>query len=209
MVKMQHLQLINCLPFCAGKWTWVNTYNNNEKSIIDYGLCNSKLASMTSKVMMDKPQEYKLKGRQYSDHNTFIMDINTRTKHFQIVRKSVWKINEKTDWKKYKELIQNKTQNYDWNANNSSEFTEKLHTGLHETATKSIAKYKISNTILNDKQIHKAKKLKQITKHEYQEKIKTKNGHLIQTVLTQYLETQKNLRTVIIDYITRATEKKL
>ena len=95
MIKMQHLQLINCLPFCAGKWTWVNTYNNNEKSIIDYGLCNSKLASMISKVMMDKPQEYKLKGRQYSDHTTFIMDINTRTKHFQIVGKSVWKINEK------------------------------------------------------------------------------------------------------------------
>ena len=36
-----------------------------------------------------------------------------------------------------------------------------------------------------------------------------KNGSLIQTALTQYVETQKNLRTVINDYITRATEKKL
>ena len=36
-----------------------------------------------------------------------------------------------------------------------------------------------------------------------------KNASLIQTALTQYVETQKNLRTVINDYITRATEKKL
>ena len=35
------------------------------------------------------------------------------------------------------------------------------------------------------------------------------NGNLTQTALTQYVETQKNLRTIINDYITRATEKKL
>ena len=39
--------------------------------------------------------------------------------------------------------------------------------------------------------------------------MKTKNGSLIQTALTQYVETQKNLRTIINNYITRATEKKL
>ena len=36
-----------------------------------------------------------------------------------------------------------------------------------------------------------------------------KNGILIQTALTQYVETQKNLRTTIDNYITRETEKKL
>ena len=54
MIKMQHLQLINCLTCCVGKWTRVNTCNNNEKFIIDYGLCNSKLASMISKVIIDE-----------------------------------------------------------------------------------------------------------------------------------------------------------
>ena len=126
-----------------------------------------------------------------------------------MVGKSVWKINEKTDWRKYKELMQNKIQNYDWNTKNSTEYTEKINTVLHELATKSIGKYKISNNILNNKQIQEAKKLKRIAKHEYQEKIKTKNGILIQTALTQYVETQKNLRTTINNYITRATEKKL
>ena len=121
-----------------GKWTRIN----NEKSIIDYGLCNSKLASMISKVIIDEPQEYKLKGRKCSDHNTFIIHINIKTKHLEVVNKPVWKMTEKTDWKKYKELIQNKIQNYDWNANNSTEHTEKC-TG----------KCKISNNILNDKQI--------------------------------------------------------
>ena len=68
MIKMQHLQLTNCIPCCVGKWTWVSTCNN-EKSITDYGLCNSKLASMISKVIIDKQQGYKLTGRKYSDHN--------------------------------------------------------------------------------------------------------------------------------------------
>ena len=86
----------------------VNTCNNNEKSIIDYGLCNSKLTSMISRVIQDEPQEYKLKGKKYSDHNTFIIDINTKTKHLEMVGKSVWKINEKTDWRNYKELLQTK-----------------------------------------------------------------------------------------------------
>ena len=95
IIKMQHLLLINCLPCCVGKWTRVNTCNNNEKSIIDYGLCNSKLASMISKVIINEPLEYKLKGRKCSDHNTFIIDINTKTKHLEIVAKSVRKINEK------------------------------------------------------------------------------------------------------------------
>ena len=84
-----------------------------------------------------------------------------------------------------------------------------MHLVLHETATKSIGKYKISNNIVNNKQIQEAKKLKRIAKHEYQEKIKTKNGNLIQAALTQYVETQKNLRTIINGYITTATEKKL
>ena len=39
--------------------------------------------------------------------------------------------------------------------------------------------------------------------------MKTKNGNIIQTAWTHYVETQKNLRTVINNYITRKTEKKL
>ena len=105
MTKMQHLQLINNIPCCIGKWTSVYTCSNNEKSIIDYNLCNSKLASVISKVIIDEPQEYKLKVRKYSDHNTFIIDINTKTRHLEMASKLVGKINEKTDWKKYKELM--------------------------------------------------------------------------------------------------------
>ena len=86
---------------------------------------------------------------------------------------------------------------------------KKIHAVLHVAAPKSIGKYKILNNILNNKQIQEAKKLKRIAKHEYQEKIKTKNENLIQAALTQYVENQENLRTIINNYITRATEKKL
>ena len=37
---------------------------------------------------------------------------------------------------------------------------KKIHTVLHETATQRIGKYKISNIILNNKQIQEAKKVK-------------------------------------------------
>ena len=163
---MQHLQSINYVPCCVGKWTRVNTCNSNEKSIADYGLCNSKLASVISKVVIDEPEEYKLKRRNHSDHNTFIIDINTKTEHLELVGKSVWKINEKTDCEKYKEIIRNKIQNYDWNTKNSTEYTQKIHTVLHEAATKSKGKYKISNNSLRNKQIQETKKLKRIAKHE-------------------------------------------
>ena len=76
-IKIEKHQLMNCIPFFMGKWIRVNTCNNNEKSILDYGLCNTKLASMISKVIIDEPQEYKMKERKYSDHNTFIIEKNT------------------------------------------------------------------------------------------------------------------------------------
>ena len=160
MIKMQYLQLINCVPYCVGKSTRVNTFNNNEKSIVDYDLYNSKLASMISKVIIDEPQECKLKGRKYSDHNIFIIDINTKTKHLEMVDKSVWKINEKTDWKKSKDFMQNKIQNMTGTQEVARNTLKKIHTVLHETATKSIGKQKISNNILNNKQIQEAKKIK-------------------------------------------------
>ena len=43
---------------------------------------------MISRVIQDEPQEYKLKGKKYSDHNTFIIDINTKTKHLEMVGKN-------------------------------------------------------------------------------------------------------------------------
>ena len=76
-----------------------------------------------------------------------------------------------------------------------------MHTVLHKTASKSIVKYKVSNTILNNKQIQQAKKIKGTARHEDQEKMKTKNENLIRKALTQNVETH--------DYITRATEMEI
>ena len=63
--------------------------------------------------------------------------------------------------------ITKQNKSYNWNTKNSTGYTEKILIVLHEAATKSTAKYKISNNILNDKQIQETKKLKQIAKHEY------------------------------------------
>ena len=66
-----------------------------------------------------------------------------------MVGKSVWKINEKTDWKKYKELMQNKIQNYDWNTKNSTEYTEKYYSMKQPPKAQENIKSQITFSIIN------------------------------------------------------------
>ena len=48
----------------------------------------------------DQEENYRLKGKNRSDHNTIMLTIskklNQKNKQYKI-----WKINENTDWKKY------------------------------------------------------------------------------------------------------------
>ena len=112
---------------------------------------------MMSKVIIDKPQECKLKERKSSDHNTFIIDINTKTKYLEMVvnqsGKSVKKLTGRNTRSscKTKYRIMTGTQKIAQN-------TLKKYTVLHEIATKSMGKYKISNNILNNKQIQEVRK---------------------------------------------------
>lgn len=50
------LQILNRNEKCKGKWTRVNTKNNNEKSITDYAICSRELVYViTSSVQYDSP----------------------------------------------------------------------------------------------------------------------------------------------------------
>ena len=94
MVRTLNLDILNKHAKCEGKWTRVNTKNSNEKSIIDYAICSKTLSKDIMKVLIDDKETYKIKGKNKSDHNTFIIDIEKTINNNKICPKYSWKINK-------------------------------------------------------------------------------------------------------------------
>ena len=80
MVRTLNLDILNKDAKCEGKSTRVNAKNSNEKSIIDYAICSKTLLKDIMKVLIDDQETYKIKGKNKSDHNTFIIDIEKTVK---------------------------------------------------------------------------------------------------------------------------------
>ena len=74
------------------KWTRVNTKNSNKKSIIDYAICSKTLSKDIMKVLIDDQETYKIKGKNKSDHNTIIIDIEKTVNNNKIHPKYSQKI---------------------------------------------------------------------------------------------------------------------
>ena len=47
----------------------------NEKSIIDYIICNNKLTKHIAEVIIDEKQDSVLTGKKKTDHNTIFLKI--------------------------------------------------------------------------------------------------------------------------------------
>ena len=74
MVRTLNLDILNKHAKYEGKWTRVNIKNSNEKSIIDYAICSKTISKNIMKVLIDDQETYKIKGKNKSDHNIFIID---------------------------------------------------------------------------------------------------------------------------------------
>ena len=98
------------MPKCKGKWTRVNTKNSNEKSIIDYAICSKTLSKDIMKVLIDDQETYKIKGKNKSDHNTFIIEKEKTVNNNKVHPKYSWKINNNTNWNTYKNTIENEIE---------------------------------------------------------------------------------------------------
>ena len=64
-----NLKILNKNRKCKGKWTRIDTKNENEKSIIDYSLCTQALYTNLNTTTIDEEENYKLNGRSKTDHN--------------------------------------------------------------------------------------------------------------------------------------------
>ena len=92
-----NLDILNRHAKFEGKWTRANTKNSNEKSIIDYAVCSKTLLKDFMKVLIDDQETYKIKGKNKSDYNTFIIDIEKTVNNSKIHPKYSWKINNNTN----------------------------------------------------------------------------------------------------------------
>ena len=126
----------------------IPTKNSNKKSIIDYAICSKTLLKEILKVLIGDQETYKIKGRNKSDHNTFIIDIE-KTINNKMHPKHSWNINNNTNWNTYKNAIENRIG---YNPPSNYEEIEQI---VYSTAMKTIGMCKY-----NSNQVYKNKNIK-------------------------------------------------
>ena len=156
------------------------------------------------KVLIDDQETYKIKGKNKSDHNTFIIEKEKTVNNSKIHPKYSWKINNNTNWNTYKNVIENEIE---YNPPGNYQELEQI---VHSTAMKAIGMYKYnSNQVYNNKNIKASRQQKHTAKKELQQAIKTKNNMEIKLKNNQYRISQENLKKIITQYETEAAQKKI
>ena len=69
LIDKYDLTVINTELICSGKWTRISTTNQTQKSILDYVICMSPLKYDIQEMILDEEENYRLKGKNPSDHN--------------------------------------------------------------------------------------------------------------------------------------------
>ena len=105
LIETNNLHNINNSPICIGKWTRVNTKNPNEKSVLDYVMCTNNMKHAIQKMIIDEEGEWKIEGKNQSDHNTIILDTEIKIPKIPVQRQTIWKINKNTNWEKVEKQI--------------------------------------------------------------------------------------------------------
>ena len=153
------------------------------------------------KVLIDDQETYKIEGKNKSDHNTFIKDIEKTVNNNKIHPQYSWKINNNTNWNTYKNAIGNEIE---YNLPGNYQELEQI---VHSAAMRAIGMYNYNSShVYNNKNIKTAHQQKRTAKKELQQVIKTKNIE-IKLKNNQYRISQKNLKKIITHYETEAAQK--
>ena len=94
LIEKYSLTVVNNKPVCRDKWARISTTNQNQKSILDYVICTSPLLFYIHEMIIDEDENYKLKSKNQSDHNTIMLAINKKLNQ-KNKRSKISKINEK------------------------------------------------------------------------------------------------------------------
>ncbi len=169
------------------EWTRENRKKPDEKSIIDYAIVTEKTEAKVQNIRVDMEGTHRLKGKEETDHNTFLLETNMELKIKQTV-KQVWKRGKPQDWANFNNDIEqaikkNKPKNFD---------------ELEEMITNKMKKHIGQITIRDNskRESKKAKEIRQMKKNaanQFKEACETKPSS-IEEIKNHYIDMQKKLR---------------
>ena len=196
---------MNNEPLCSGKWTRINTNNQNQKSILDYVICTSPLKHYIQKMIINEEKNYRLKG---SDHNTIMLTINKRLNQKNKLNE-IWKSNEKTDWKKYEEKLKTELRNYKVTAD-IIESNNNLSKLILCTAEQTVGNLYIDSNNSRTKDPTKPLRTrKKEEKRKYKKATDSRNPEEIRTALNNYKIVQNSCIQIINEHEAKSVQSRL
>ena len=99
------------------EWTREHRKRPDEKSIIDYAVVTKKTEPKVKEIRVDVEGTHRLKGKEETDHNSFILETNMEVRTKQSMKKT-WKRGNPQDWANFNEdiektLNENEPKNFD------------------------------------------------------------------------------------------------
>ena len=124
LLENVNVVLMNTSAKCKGKWTRINPNNPKERSIIDYIITTEEINNNVESIEINASDVLKIKRKKQSDHNTITLKLNIpvrqmKTREKVKARKKSWRINKRTDWIKYKRVLEDILTNIDTAFNSS------------------------------------------------------------------------------------------
>lgn len=191
-IMQKTLKITNTIPVSllthGEKWTRVNRNKTSEKSIIDYIICDQNTRKYLKDIEIDGTGSYRPKGKNETDHNTIIakFEIPLKKSNKKI---TTWNINEKTNWDKYNELLENMPTPKNYNELESN-IKQALNTVAKKITITTNKKYGL------DTESKKLKQQKKIYKKRFEHECKT-NGQNKEKFYKKYIEINKQLNQQI------------
>ena len=159
-------------------------------------------------MIIDEEENYRLKGKNRSDHNTIMLTINKKLNQKNKQNK-IWKINEKTDWKKYEEKLKTELCNYKVSAD-ITESNNNLSKLILYTAEQTVGNIYIdSNNSRIKKLIKPLRAIKKKEKRKYKKAIASRNPEEIRKTLNNYKVAQNNCIQLINEHEAKSVESRL
>ena len=143
--------IVNKTQKCKGKWTRVNTKNDNEKAILDYVMTNQSVYDDIIEMKIDEENLYRLtkyKGKEVieTDHNTIIIEINDTRQIQKKDKKIKWNTKYTEGWEIYKEATENNRElDRSWRSDNIEKEWENLIEIVNKILNESLGKIRITD----------------------------------------------------------------
>ena len=83
--------------------------SQQNRSIIDYALISRSLANNITETTTDEEGTHRIRGRNETDHNTIMVNINMHM-HKQSTTIKRWKLDNNEGWKQYNNLQEKMTK---------------------------------------------------------------------------------------------------